>query len=78
MFLQQDKSFGQLVAGVGIEGIVYLSKFTGKECVAVFPQNFEEINESCIKLDDEPPTQVKIRQLNGQIWKLHSNELEGK
>lgn len=70
--------FGQLVAAAGIEGIVYRSKFTGKECIAIFPQNFEEMNESSIKLDDEPPIEAKIRHLNGQMWKLHQKELEGK
>ncbi|MDE2313913.1 MAG: hypothetical protein KGL04_07050 [Elusimicrobia bacterium] len=38
--------FGQLAADAGIEGIVYPSKFSGKDCLAVFPQNFE--NESYV------------------------------
>jgi len=61
--------FGQLVAGAGIEGIVYLSKFTGKECIVIFPQNFEEGTDSFIALDDEPPTQLRfeIRWENMEI-----------
>jgi hypothetical protein len=32
--------FAQLVVEAGIEGIVYLSKYNGKLCLAAFPQNF--------------------------------------
>lgn len=30
---------GQLVVGIGVEGILYPSKFTTKDCLAIFPQN---------------------------------------
>jgi hypothetical protein len=58
--------FGQLVSEAGIEGILYPSKFTGKDCLAIFPQNFEE--GSFVQLDDEAPTGVKIRRLDVRTW----------
>ncbi len=61
--------FGQLVADAGIEGILYTSKFTGKDCLAIFPQNFEEVSGSFIKLDDEAPAEIKTRQLDAKSWK---------
>jgi hypothetical protein len=32
--------FGSLVMNAGIEGIRYDSSITGRECIAIFPQNF--------------------------------------
>lgn len=58
--------FGQLVSESGIEGILYASKFTGNDCLAVFPQNFDE--ESFIQLDDEAPAGIKIRRLDSKTW----------
>ncbi|MBI4242815.1 MAG: RES domain-containing protein, partial [Planctomycetes bacterium] len=55
--------FGQLVAEAGIEGILYTSKFTGKDCLTIFPQNFDDTNGSFIQLDDEAPAEIKIRRL---------------
>ena len=59
--------FGQLVVDAGIDGIVYPSKFSGKDCLAIFPQNFE--NESHIVLDDEPPPEVRLRRLDASVWR---------
>lgn len=58
--------FGQLVAEAGIEGILYISKFTGKNCLAIFPQNFEE--SSFVKLDDDAPVEIKSRRLDVKTW----------
>lgn len=58
--------FGQLVADADIEGILYTSKFTGKDCLAVFPQNFE--SSSFIQLDDEAPVGIKTRRLDAKVW----------
>jgi hypothetical protein len=52
-----SQTFGQLVAEAGIEGIRYKSKFTGKPCLAIFPQNFVE-PDSFVQLSDQPPPGV--------------------
>jgi hypothetical protein len=62
--------FGPLVAGAGLEGILYTSKFTGKDCLAIFPQNFDE--DSFVELDDDAPKEIKIRRLDSNSW----NELQ--
>lgn len=61
--------FGQLVASAGIQGILYPSKFTGKNCLAIFPKNFEG-NSSILKLDDTPPLDNVPKEINGHNWKL--------
>ncbi|MFN7905478.1 MAG: RES domain-containing protein [Pseudobdellovibrionaceae bacterium] len=33
---------GYLVYSAGIDGIIYPSKMTGKDCLAIFPRNFEK------------------------------------
>ena len=58
--------FGQLVSDTGIEGILYTSKFTGKECLAIFPQNFDE--GSFVKLNDDAPAEIEIRRLDSKSW----------
>lgn len=58
--------FGQLVSEAGIEGILYPSKFTDKDCLAVYPQNFEE--GSFIQMDDTAPPEIKIRRLDVTTW----------
>lgn len=58
--------FGQMVSEAGIEGILYTSKFTGNDCLAIFPQNFEE--GSFIQLDDEAPQGIKICRLDSKSW----------
>ncbi len=60
--------FGQLVADSGVGGIVYTSKFTGKDCLAVFPQNFDDMSSSFIELDDEAPAEIKTRRLDAKTW----------
>ncbi len=68
--------FGQLVASAGISGIVYPSKFNGKQCLAIYPQNFED-TDYFVELDDVPPAELKHRRLDASIWKEHKNELCG-
>ena len=60
--------FGQLVAKVGIEGIVYPSKFGGKDCLAIFPQNFEGA-DVFVQLDDPAPPGVQVRRLDATTWR---------
>lgn len=68
--------FGQLVADAGIEAILYPSQFTGKNCMAIFLQNFPE-TDSCIRLEDDSPPGVKIKHVDGAIWKKYQNEIKG-
>lgn len=46
--------FGHLVYLAGIQGIVYPSKVTKKDCLVLFPLNFKN-TESFVKFDDHPP-----------------------
>jgi len=59
--------FGQMVSEAGIEGILYTSKFRGNDCLAIFPQNFEE--SSFIQLDDETPQGIQICRLDPKTWR---------
>lgn len=61
--------FGRLIASAGIQGILYPSKFTGKNCLAIFPKNFEG-NSSILKLDDKPHLDNVPKEINGHNWKL--------
>ena len=62
--------FGQLVAAAGVEGVLYTSKFTNKDCLAIFPQNFDQPSGSFIQLDDAAPKEASIRQLDAKSWRL--------
>lgn len=55
--------FGQLVSEAGIEGIKYPSKYAGKSCLAVFPQNFRG-KDSFVELKDQPPPGVTRTRLD--------------
>lgn len=46
--------FGGLVMNAGIEGILYNSSITQKQCLAIFPQNFLN-SSSFVQLDDATP-----------------------
>ncbi|MCB7130194.1 MAG: RES family NAD+ phosphorylase, partial [Candidatus Brocadiales bacterium] len=59
--------FGQIVAETGIEGILYPSKFNERDCLAIFPQNFEE-DGSYVQLDDEAPAETRVDRLDAQSW----------
>lgn len=53
--------FGGIAVDAGIEGILYESVLTGKKCVAVFPQNFQN-SSSYVELDDPAPSDdVRMR-----------------
>jgi hypothetical protein len=60
--------FGQLAVDAGIEGIIYKSKFSGKDCLAIFPQNFDEASGSFVELDDEPPSGAVCKRLDVKTW----------
>ena len=53
------------MANAGIEGILYPSKFTGKKCLAIYPQNFD--SDSFIAVDGNTPTGA-ISRLDANSW----------
>lgn len=55
--------FGQLASEAGIEGIKYPSKYAGRNCLAVFPQNFRG-RDSFVELKDQPPPGVTRTRLD--------------
>lgn len=61
--------FGQIVEQCGIEGIVYPSKFSGKDCLVIYYQNFDEENGSYVQLDDEVPTETEIQRVDAKTWR---------
>jgi hypothetical protein len=61
--------FGQMARSIGIGGILYPSKFTGKNCLVLYPCNFENTN-SFIELDDESPADVDITRIDQTTWRL--------
>jgi RES domain len=61
--------FGQLLYTAQIEGVIYPSKFTGKECVALFPHHFASTN-SFIEIDDEVPHEKVPRRIDAGNWKV--------
>lgn len=46
--------FGGLVMNAGIEGILYNSSITQKQCLAIFPQNFQN-SSAFVQIDDTAP-----------------------
>jgi hypothetical protein len=61
--------FGALIYQAGIEGILYPSTLTGKECLAIFPNNFA-VTSSYIQLDDEPPHAKVERRIDSNNWRV--------
>lgn len=61
--------FGHLLFLSGVEGIVYPSKFTGKDCLVIFPQNFEG-SGSFIKLDSPTPHPKVPAMIDFKNWRL--------
>ena len=59
--------FGQIVKDAGIEGILYPSKYSGEECIVIFPQNFRN-TESFVELVDKPPRGTKFARLDSNNW----------
>lgn len=55
--------FGQLANMAGIEGILYPSTKGGRNCLAIFPNNFEN-SDSYLALDDELPATWMIKKVD--------------
>lgn len=58
--------FGQLVSGAGIEGILYPSKYTNRNCLAIFPQNIKGGDSFVEVIDDIPKGALK--RLDSKTW----------
>jgi hypothetical protein len=52
--------FGNIVVNAGIEGILYRSVLTQRDCIAIFPQNFVN-SSSFIEFADPIPSGVQSR-----------------
>lgn len=61
--------FGQIVYQANIQGILYPSKFTKKECLAIFIHNFNNSN-SYIQLDDPPPIENVVTKIGPENWRI--------
>jgi RES domain-containing protein len=61
--------FGQLIFLSGVDGILYPSKFTKRDCLALFPRNFEN-SSSFIQLDHEAPDSRVPKRIDSNCWRL--------
>lgn len=61
--------FGYLAYLAGIDGVIYPSKMTGKDCLAIYLKNFEK-GESFVQLDDELPDSKVPKRLDSSSWRL--------
>ena len=61
--------FGHLVFLAGIDGIIYPSKLTTKDCLVCFPRNFAN-SASVVEIDDPTPDARVPRKLDSGSWKL--------
>ena len=61
--------FGYLIYQAGIEGILYPSKLTSKDCLVVFPRNFAA-SSSNITFDDEAPHSKVPKRIDCTNWRV--------
>lgn len=61
--------FGQLAHSAGIDGILYKSIATNKDCLVIYPRNFEN-SSSYIQIDDELPDNNIPKRLDTSCWKI--------
>lgn len=54
---------GQISHAAGIEGILYPSRKTGENCLAIFPENFAN-SSSYVEIVDPVPAEIKCRKLD--------------
>ncbi len=67
--------FGYLIYLAGIDGIIYPSKLTKKDCLAIFPRNFEN-GESFVALTDEPPSEKVPTRIDSSNWRICESTIE--
>lgn len=61
--------FGQLVSSAGIHGILYPSKLTKKDCLAIYVQNFK--NTDCyLEFDDQQPDGRVPKRINASNFEI--------
>jgi hypothetical protein len=60
--------FGRIVFDAQVEGILYKSVLTGKPCLAIYHQNFQN-SSSYIELDDPVPPELTVRRLDSSNCK---------
>ena len=60
---------GHLLYIAGLEGVVYPSKLTGKDCLAVFPANFNK-GSSFIQIDGDPPHAKVPLRIDARTWPI--------
>ena len=60
--------FGRIVLDAQIEGILYKSVLTGRPCLAIFHQNFQN-SASYVELDDPAPPEVSVRRIDSSNCK---------
>jgi hypothetical protein len=65
--------FGHLVYISEIEGILYKSTFTNKDCLVIFPANFKNTS-SYVKIDNAPPPEMVHKVINAETWPSFVNE----
>jgi hypothetical protein len=68
--------FGQLVYQAKIEGILYPSKFNGKKCLVIFPENLQYSAKSFIEVTDKLPTSHIPKRLDFESWKVSLKDRE--
>jgi len=61
--------FGHLLYIVGLEGVLYPSKLTGKDCLAIFPHNFEK-GSSYIEIVGDVPHPKVPRRVDERTWPI--------
>ncbi|MFZ4402925.1 MAG: RES domain-containing protein [Pseudobdellovibrionaceae bacterium] len=61
--------FGYLVYLSGVDAIIYPSKMTGKNCLAIYVRNFEK-GESFVHLDDDVPDPKVPNRIDSSCWRL--------
>lgn len=71
--------FGQIVKESGVTGILYPSKMTGKDCLAIFSDNFKNSAVSFVELRDAPPdanTPKKIDRTNYGLFETRFSDIK--
>ena len=69
--------FGYLLNEAKISGVIYKSKFTKKDCLAIFPDTFKNSN-NLFQLDDQVPhrdTPIKINSDNAIVARMTFDEI---
>jgi len=59
--------FGQLVSQSGVEAISFPSKFSGRSCLAIYPQSFVGASSRLV-LDGDPPRKDVTTRLDRENW----------